>query len=266
MLVRPITGPVTPALDAALRGGSLPWEMQQGGAPWSPARLGLDLWLDHAVNVARSGSEWTSWTSIVGGHAFSQGTSAQRPVDRTIGTHVVPDFDGADDFLTGPLYSTIFGASLSPIGIAAVIYADTLGGGTGVSGDGILATGTSNRHGLSVGTSTVHHWVFDSSGATRVATAGSALSTATTTLVRGRFDHSSVIAATCDGGAEGTQATTGGHFAGNFGFNALVGRQANGASTSFDGAIFAIFARRTVFSAGELASLAAYCAARWGAV
>ena len=266
-IVRPIGRPVVVTPEVPLRGDALPWDVQGGGsAPWTPAALGLDLWLDHAVGVARSGSAWTSWTSVVNGHAFAQGTGASQPVDRTIGAFTVPDFDGTDDFLQGPLASAIFGGSLSPIGIAAVVYADTLGGGTGANADGIIATATSNRFGLAVNTTTTTFWLFDVGGATRVATAGSALSTGTTTLVRGRFDNAAVIGATTDGGAEGTTATGAGHFAGNYGFNMLVGRQANGASTSFDGAIFAIFARRTQFSAGELASLASYCSTRWGAV
>ena len=247
--------------------GFRPWQpaVMGMGVTWSPAALGLDLWLDHASGVARSGSAWTSWTSVVGGHVFSQGTGASQPVDRTIGAFIVPDFDGTDDFLQGPLYSAIFGGTLSPIGIAAVIYVDALGPATGFSGDGIFTTLSSARHALTVGTSTVHHCVFDSGG-NKIATAGSAIATATTTLVRGDYDNASAITATCDGGSAGSTAA-GAHFAGNFGFNAIVGRTGSvGAAASLDGAIFAIFARRTVFSAGELASLAAYCSARWGAV
>jgi hypothetical protein len=67
MLVRPITGPVTPALDAALRGGTLPWDGGIGGgapsiiweADFSALSAGAVATLPAGLSFSRAGDGYS---------------------------------------------------------------------------------------------------------------------------------------------------------------------------------------------------------------
>lgn len=116
MLVSPIRGPISPALDRAIRGGgALPWEDAGGSAPWTPARLpALTLWLRGGVGLTQvAGPKISAWADQSGGaRDFTQATDANRPTVATLAGVSVPKCSNTGPLrLAGPAASGFVSAS-----------------------------------------------------------------------------------------------------------------------------------------------------------
>jgi hypothetical protein len=233
------------------------------------ASTGLWLRMDLVSRASISGGVYSSITSDEGrGLSF---TASGSPTQRTVGQHLVPDFDGTNDVFTGPLLSTILG-SLGPYTIEVVFLADTLRASTNYAANGLVATQTSNRLCLTAGSAACYAVNFCSPGFDRVAIpgvlngSGSAVvpSTGTIYRLRSTFDNSAALNAKLGASSGNYNGTTGAHFSGNYGFAMLLGNTASGSSWH-DGAICEVFAIPSVISAALADQRDEWVRTVWGA-
>ncbi len=225
---------------------------------------GLDLNLDGGTNVTLSGSEVTTWTSQGSvAHAFAQGTAINRPTTRVVNGRTGIDFDGSNDFLLGPTLTAM--GITSALGLVIVQMPDTKpGGGTGA---GLFGTSGTQRLSLRQRAALADFIHFDSSGITNIASTLAAPANGAITRLRARYNGTNQNAVKQGAEAEqlGSPVSTG-PSATNYTTAIDIGRDP-GQTVFFDGVIFAVYARRTEFTAAELADLDGYIAYRWtGAV
>lgn len=98
MSIAPTYGPlIRPTLGVEGRSG-LPWEPEQGGAPWTPsADAGLVRWWRADQGVSLSGSDVTAWADIVSGISLTASGNPQ--VTAAIDGQATIAFDGTGDWL-----------------------------------------------------------------------------------------------------------------------------------------------------------------------
>lgn len=124
------------------------------GSLWTPTSLGvaLNTWLSprDAATVTSSGGTSSQITDKSGnGHTYSQATATNQPAygTRTINGHLVLDFDGVDNFMTGT--STTLA---QPFTVAAVMQTDSIAAVT----QRVFGNSTSSSRG--VGLSNTGKW------------------------------------------------------------------------------------------------------------
>lgn len=185
---------------------------------------------------------------------------------RTVSGNAGLDFDGTDDSLVGPTIDAAFGGE-TPLGLAAIVYAEAWGAGTGVAASTTRAWFGNNDNvylhfgvvGAAYGAAL--NYFNDLAG---VSGMSCAMSLNTKTLVLASTDNATTVLVKAGASAEASN-TGRAQNAVNGGYNLSVGRGMVSGTTAFDGVIFEILARRTVFTSAEKASIAAYAYRKYGA-
>lgn len=246
--LRPLRGPFD---------SSMAFDGASSASPFSPSQLDLDVWLDSAVGVTLTSSAVSQWVDKAKSRVFSQSTAGFRPVMRTVGNITGIDFDGSDDFLISAVpFSTLFGAQNPTLGFAAFVYADAYG--TSANNNGAMAsTDGSRRWNVGMGNTGFAANIFTltptsinlqtvMSLASPTFVASNATGTALTAQAWAASNSTAMDASFNPGADRGLQ----------------IGWFASG--EAFNGIVFEMFIRRTVFTTDELTKLRAYCLARWG--
>ena len=240
--------------------GFRPWQpaVMGMGVTWTPAALGskLTLWTDERDLVV-TGSGYSDWgNQIVGGaNDLAQTTDASRPESgATINGYAAPNFDGTADFMTGAAISNFISASAY---FARVIFsADALGPAPTVGYSEALIAGETGGYWypFSLSTSGVQcgHWDGSNKQTSRVA-----VSAGTSYRARAQFSGGSLGLRVA-----GTTATP--VAAGNV--SVLTGTLRIGyrGSAYYDGKIASLIICNAALTAGEIAALDAYDAAKYG--
>lgn len=265
MIIHPIVPLIMPPTEAPVWSGSLPWETGAGGGVWTPEALGskLKLWMDGTTGVVTSSGKVTSWTSRVGGHAFTQGTDAQRPLTRLVNGRTAIDFDGSNDNVIGPDKQTIGIALATPQEVVAVYLADALAAFSDVDAPGIVGD-SSAIWGLTVGSAAQYYCDYNAAVTLKFATSATAPLVDTVYRARGTYDAVNTMTAQNGSGAVGTTGSTGAPYNPSAGQFVRLGISPS-LARSFNGCICEVFAFDATLSTAESAQLDAYLAAKWGA-
>lgn len=252
-LIKPTLPPLLgPTFSATVEAGGLPWQRQQAGAP--PAIFDPSTLTGLTVDLRGDAYSASPWSNGGSASDFSEATNPPS-TGRTIGGRACVDFDGTNDKLTSGALSTIVTAS--EWWLCAVVEFDDLveTQSTNPWTNPGLIYDAGSFWGLHFSTSGIQVYQWD--GAKKVTTA-IALSTGTPYYIEASYNGTSISCRVGSGSAQTAVAGSISTLTGAVGIgDAPSGEPLNGGVGDF-------IVTTSIPSAGELTSVRARMATRWG--